>query len=69
MIRLDRIDRDEQALLEICIEGRLILSAQNDDDVIATLHELGVDDPAPLVAGARQWGTVEIYHSAVQVRR
>jgi len=38
-----------------------MLTTSDDAEAVVFLHQLGVLDPAPLVAGARQWGAVEIH--------
>ena len=60
--------QEDQVVINVRINGQLVLSTPSDLDVIGRLEALGIRDPAPLVAGCRRWGIVEIHESPTPVR-
>jgi hypothetical protein len=58
------VTRDDKVLLQIEVEGKLMLTTADYAEAIADLLELGVLDPAPLVAAVHQWGAVEVHQGA-----
>ena len=64
MIRVDARQVDETVILELRRDGKLLLATSDTAEAVAFLEGLGVQDPAPLVRGARQWGAVEIHQEA-----